>query len=66
MARRIIKTGFITNEQIAAIYQRAAELGVSIAPWQNHLGPNRSWFQWAVDGGIFRSAKMVRYLKTFR
>jgi hypothetical protein len=66
MGNRIFTTGPITNAQIKAIYEHAAKLGVSIAPWQDHLGPNRSWFKWSVEGGWIRGAKMIKYLKTFK
>lgn len=64
MGRRIFTTGPLTDAQIKAIYATAAKLKVDVGLWQDAIGPNRSSFKWAVEGGFFASRKMLEYLRS--
>lgn len=64
MGRRIFFSGRITNDQIKAIYAAAEKIGVTVAPWQDHLGTDRAWFKWAISGGPLAVRRMIKFLKT--
>lgn len=62
--RRIFTTGPLTDAQIKAIYDKAAQLKVDVGLWQDAIGPGRSSFKWAVHGGLFAGRKMVQFLRS--
>lgn len=64
MVRRIHLSGRLSNEQIKAIYEHAAKLGVAIRPWNEGPAADRSTFRWAAQGGIFAVGKMMKFLRS--
>lgn len=64
MVRRIHLSGHLSNEQIKAIYDFAAKVGVAIRPWNEGPAADRSTFKWAAQGGYFAVRKIMKFLRT--
>ena len=64
MTQRIFTSGPLTNDQIRAAYDRAAELKVWIRPWDEGRAVDGSTFKWGVQGGVFAVRKMLEFLRS--